>query len=49
MEGNAAASPPRNYYKLATLPFVLSHVLVLGALWSGVTRQAVVSCPQRAC
>jgi stearoyl-CoA desaturase (delta-9 desaturase) len=44
MERDAAASPPRNYYKLAALPFVLSHVSVLGALRSGVTRQAVVCC-----
>ena len=44
MEPNTVAPPPRNYYKLAAIPFLLSHVLVLGALWSGVTWQAVICC-----
>ena len=44
MEPNTIAPPARNYYKLAALPFLLSHVLVLGALWSGVTWQAVICC-----
>jgi stearoyl-CoA desaturase (delta-9 desaturase) len=44
MEPNTVAPPARNYYKLAAIPFLLSHVLVLGALWSGVTWQAVICC-----
>ncbi|AKF03701.1 acyl-CoA desaturase [Sandaracinus amylolyticus] len=36
---------PRHRYEwLATLPFILCHVAVLGALWSGVTWQAIVVC-----
>jgi stearoyl-CoA desaturase (delta-9 desaturase) len=33
---------PRNYNWLGILPFVLVHLAVLGALWSGVTTAAVV-------
>ncbi|UJR83822.1 acyl-CoA desaturase [Sandaracinus amylolyticus] len=32
------------YDWLASVPFILCHVAVLGALWSGVTWQAVVVC-----
>ena len=43
---SAAATPrPRHRYDwMAITPFVLCHVAVLGALWSGVTWQAVVVC-----
>ena len=38
----AEKAPRRSYDWTGIIPFVLCHVAVLGALWSGVTWQAVV-------
>ena len=39
-----AATPSSNRPWLKATPFILSHLAVLGAFWSGVTWQAVVLC-----
>jgi stearoyl-CoA desaturase (delta-9 desaturase) len=39
-----AGQPRRSQRWLKAAPFVLSHFAVLGAIWSGVTWQAVVLC-----
>jgi stearoyl-CoA desaturase (Delta-9 desaturase) len=37
-----ASATPRNIQWLGMTPFLLTHLLVFGAIWSGVTWQAVV-------
>ena len=37
-------STPRNYNLPGMIPFIVIHLCVLGAFWSGVTTQAVICC-----
>jgi stearoyl-CoA desaturase (delta-9 desaturase) len=39
-----AARTPRNYNVSGAVPFVVIHLLTLGAFWSGVTTSAVICC-----
>ncbi|MCZ7677555.1 MAG: hypothetical protein M5U28_01770 [Sandaracinaceae bacterium] len=44
-EGRAAAPARKHHYEwLAMVPWLLCHVAVLGAIWSGVTLEAVIVC-----
>jgi stearoyl-CoA desaturase (delta-9 desaturase) len=40
----SAFPTPRKYSLVGMIPFVLIHLLVLGALWTGVTKAAVICC-----
>jgi stearoyl-CoA desaturase (Delta-9 desaturase) len=40
----SSASPKHRYEWASTVPFILSHLAVLGAIWSGVTWEAAIVC-----
>ena len=43
-EASPKAARKHRYQWLGMIPYILSHLIVLGAIWTGVTWQAAVTC-----